>query len=171
MTESHRIGSPPQAPQGAPPPQPRPPWTVIVGVAVLAAAAAAAFGIAVARHDNASAGPAPSATASAGADTASAVVTCLVMTPLLDDSAREVTLILEDPSRSTATVDATAGQLRVLEGTAPAGWRADIATQYQVLEAVAAAHGSIDRLAAIDAHAFADSGSRLVRACLPYATP
>lgn len=136
---------------------------------LVVAAGAAWYGVDTARRDTGAPQPAGWTPPSTADGPANEAVTCYVLVPLLSAATTEATEILKNPSRSTAVADATAGQLRVLERTAPAAWRSDIATQYRTLEQLAAAHGDLGRIAAVDSDAYYDATIRLTGGCKQYA--
>jgi hypothetical protein len=172
MTESIRFGSPPSAPR-----KPRrKPWVLWVCVGLVAAGligGGAVYGVAMARQDSRGSGgfaswampPAPTPSS----NPANEAVTCSIMVPLLQDSAEEMTALLNDPERSTVKAAATVGSLKALQIGAPAAWQEDIEAQYTALQQMVDAKGDPGKIVAIDENSFGDSGVRLARNCLPYA--
>lgn len=140
---------------------------VIIGVAavgVVIAGVAAYAGITVAQHDQRAAVP------SASTATFSPSMTCGDLMPLLGQVSDGVERVTATPDQIPDSLQATATGLRKTAITAPADWRADIATQYEFIEHLIATGGKSAKVADVlkTIPAWSEAFVRLTDRCKPY---
>lgn len=177
--ESIRIGSPP-VPGDSPTvlvvsPKKRLRWELpitVAAVGVLLILGVSAVGLLKSHNKTPAAPPAASAPAVASAPAMMSEATaCASIVPLATDGARELTAVLNDPSRDTTALAAITAELRAMEPTAPDALRSDLITVDTVFQRVTDAYGDRGRIAAAigDSTTWSQAGLRIAARCRAYA--
>ena len=108
----------------------------------------------------------PSSSAPAPGDAGAA---CARLAPLIDASQREALAVIGGQAAAPTTeLLAMIADLKSAERLAPASWRPDIATQYQVLQQLADARGEYVQ---VHLDSYLDAATRLTEHCAELTTP